>query len=178
MFQIKTASNSTFHASITLNGLAKPSEGMINNKRDSYLKNIYTIIMLFSDFKMNEDLMMFSRFDHILKRLDFQFLSWNKGLINIIFQKDLPRNVLHKGNTCLVQCFQCISYFCKTRHEIYVFIAEYLKSRFYIKTLKICKLLIGLKITYIRKMTPYFVSKVEIHLYCLYTILSLVWIQV
>ena len=51
---------------------------------------------------------------------------------------------MHKGNTCLVQCFQCISYFCKTRHEIYVFIAEYLKSRFYIKTLKICKLLIGL----------------------------------
>ena len=27
-------------------------------------------------------------------------------------------------------------------------------------------------------MIPYFVSKVEIHLYCLYTILSLVWIQV
>ena len=27
-------------------------------------------------------------------------------------------------------------------------------------------------------MIPYFVSKVEIHLYCFYTILSLVWIQV
>ena len=94
MFQIKTASNSTFHASITLNGLPKPSEGMINNKRDSYLKNIYPIIMLFSDFKMNEDLMMFSRFDHILKRLDFQFLSWNKGLINIISSKRFTKKCI------------------------------------------------------------------------------------